>query len=191
MPESKATIRKHFLELRSKINIIEAESASLAAARNLIESIDLTNAGKIALYYPVNGEISPLPLISLLKKEGISFCLPVVKAKNEPLEFHSWKPDEKLINNKFYPQLLEPENQKTPIIPDIIIVPLVAFDENRHRIGYGAGFYDRTIQRLGAEILRPLTIGYAFETQKCPPIEAGSHDIHLDFIITDKNIYSA
>lgn len=188
MPESKSTIRQHFLGIRKNISAKDAESASLKAAGNFLKSIPLDNIKTIAIYYPANGETSPLPLMELVKKKGISFCLPVVKAKYSPLEFYKWAHGEDLVNNQFYPGLLEPKLQNNPLTPDLIVVPLVAFDEKLHRLGYGAGFYDRTIEAIReSKSLR--TVGYAFEIQKHPELlPVDGHDIQLDFIVTDKII---
>lgn len=214
VPNSKPTLRKHFLDMRKGIKGKDASAAAAKAAYNFIQLSTLQNTKIIAIYQPLHNEISLEPLVDSIlykyKNNEITFCLPVVAAKESPLLFYPWKPGDTLANNTIYPQLFEPQIKKTPIFPDLIIVPLVAFDENCHRLGYGAGFYDRTIKWLngtGGEynnlespknyyakhgIKKPLTIGYAYDCQKSESfLPTDPHDVKLDFIVTDKDIYKA
>ncbi len=168
--------------------------------------------------------LTPLPKTLSLRKKSIIFSLPTVQSASDPLLFHPWQPGDKLIKNAIYPQLSEAEIQKEHIIPDIILVPLVAFDEHCHRLGYGAGFYDKTIRNIreqgnkgvrakgirekgnkkvfltilsylipySLKPLTPLIIGYAYECQKSPTtLPTDPHDMQLDYIVTDKALYSS
>lgn len=207
MPNSKASLRKHFLQIRKSIPEPEAIISARNAADNFLKSISIKGVKTIAFYYPINGEIDPMPLCEGIlsgklasKQKDINFSLPTITDKDKGLVFHPWKLGGKLINNTLYPQLLESLAQDDHVIPDIIIVPLVAFDENCHRLGYGAGFYDRTIAKLRDEVIDkktspshslPITVGYAYECQKSnTPLPTYAHDIRLDFIVTDKCVYS-
>jgi|GEM_PF-1038051 len=123
--------------------------------------------------------------------ENIIFSLPKITHKNEHLVFHPWKIGEGLVGSSIYPQILEPESGAGHVIPDIIIVPLVAFDENCNRIGYGGGFYDRTLAKLEENKKVPITVGYAYECQKSiEPLPTDEHDIQLDFVVTEKRVYA-
>ena len=222
MTDSKASLRKHFLEIRKAISPLDASLAADLAADNFLKSIKIKNAGTIAFYHPINGEIDPRPLfgkilekmpiplwkrllsLALEKKllkpftgklksphENIMFSLPAIKNKDEHLLFYPWQLGSELVSNAIYPQILEPKAQEH-ITPDIIIVPLVAFDENCNRLGYGGGFYDKTLAHLKANNFRPITVGYAYECQKSgTPLPTEPHDIKLDFVITEKQIYTA
>lgn len=199
MSNSKAILRQHFLQTRKSIPESGRVIASKNAADNFFKSINIKGLKSIAFYYPVNGEIDPRPLMSgiLLAYKDIICALPTVIAKDSHLLFHQWKIGDEVKNNSFYSQLIESTSQENNVVPDMIIVPLIAFDEKCHRLGYGAGFYDRTIAKLREESAGrqnyslPITVGYAYEYQKSnSPLPADKHDMQLDFIVTDKYVYS-
>jgi 5-formyltetrahydrofolate cyclo-ligase len=203
MPNSKDILRQHFLRIRKSIPESESVIAAKQANDNFLKFINMKGIKTIAFYYPVNAEIDPMILLKsiLFGHKDIICALPTVVAKDSHLIFHAWKFGDKVKSNVIYPQLLESLIQEETVIPDLIIVPLVAFDKKCHRIGYGAGFYDRTIAKLKKENIEkqsslslfslPLTVGYAYEYQKVDsllPIE--QHDVQLDFIVTDKFVYA-
>lgn len=195
MDNSKPSLRKHFLSIRENIVVDVAKAAAAKAAYNFLQTVNLTDISKIALYNPIKGEISLEPLVDAIAHSSelnINFCLPVVEAKDKPLQFYSWSPGDALANNYIYPQLREPTIKNEPAIPEIIIVPLVAFDTACNRLGYGVGFYDRTIGNLKEQGKSILTVGYAYDCQKSEDtLSTEPHDIKLDFIVTDKQVYQA
>ena len=201
----KRQLRKDYLKARKSISPADAKLAAVKAADNFLEAISVKNAGIIASYLPIHGEISPLPLLDKItalasaKKKKIIYALPTIQSRNSHLLFHEWKSGDKLKGSAIYPQLLEVEAQCQPIIPDIIIVPLVGFDESCHRMGYGGGFYDRTIQEIRKLRKRqvnecgayPLMVGYAYESQKsASPLPTNQYDMQLDFVVTDVHVYA-
>ncbi len=151
-----------------------------------------TWSGKnISLFYPMGSEISPLGLLPFFKESGARFCLPVVIKKNTPLIFRSYDVGDKLVSEAFGTS--SPSADKPEVIPDIMIVPLLAFDKEKFRLGYGGGFYDRTIEKISTEKKIKndiLTIGLAWDGQKIDKVPIGPFDKSLNFILTEKQIYS-
>jgi 5-formyltetrahydrofolate cyclo-ligase len=194
--QAKATIRKYFLEIRKSLPEAEVQLAAVSAAANFIKFINIKEVKTIAAYYPVNFEINPINLMMLLSAESASenthveFALPIITNKNTPLLFRLWKPGDMLVRNSIYPHILEPLTLSPEVFPDLIILPLVAFDKCCNRLGYGGGFYDRTIARA-SKYKSSITVGYAYECQKSSKtLPVCKHDVPLDFVVTEKQVYS-
>ena len=134
-------------------------------------------------YYPSNYEISDLEILNYFFKRGSVISLPKIKKKNQ-MEFYKWYKNDPLIINKY--GIPEPETT-IRVYPDILFVPLVAFDKKLNRLGYGGGFYDRYIQKI-SKIKKVVKIGIAFSFQKLKTIPVNKHDKKLDIIITEKEI---
>ena len=132
-------------------------------------------------YYPYNYEIDILQILEKFKKKNFIITLPKIK-KNSQMNFFQWSTNDPLAINKF--GIPEPIS-KIVKYPDILLVPLVAFDKNYDRIGYGGGFYDRYIKKVKKR-KKVLTIGFAYSFQKVKKIPTNKYDIRLDFIITSK-----
>ena len=141
------------------------------------------NLKSIAIYYPIKTEISPLKLVSISKQLGLTVSLPVMFKGLKFLSFKVWSGDQKL--NKSYYGTLEPPHENKLIIPEIMIVPLLAFDKNLNRLGYGKGYYDKFLSRNK----KILTIGLAFSFQKYKKIPTTKSDMKLDHILTEKGIF--
>ena len=118
-------------------------------------------------------------------KKKFRIALPVIKSSNK-MSFKSWVYKEPLYVNKF--GILEPKNSKKKIIPDLIMVPLVAFDNHLNRIGYGKGYYDRSLKKIRKINKNAITLGIAYSFQKCTQIPVNDNDFRLDYIITEKGI---
>ena len=138
----------------------------------------------IAGYYPSNFEVNILDLLSQVSKKNFKVGLPVIK-KGYKIDFKHWIPSEPLYVNKY--GILEPQKQNITFKPDIILVPLVAFDRNLNRIGYGKGYYDRALKQLASN-KKILTIGMAFSFQEVSIIPTYQYDYNLDCILTDRNL---
>lgn len=146
----------------------------------------LKDGGKdqiVAGYMPIGSEASPLGAMSKLHARGISIAVPVVVAKAQPLEFHRWEPDAHMQEGAF--GVLEPQ-ESAKVIPDIVITPLLAFDAQGYRLGYGGGFYDRTIAKLKANGTRFL--GFAYSEQELMLIPRDQYDQPLEAVITEKGV---
>ena len=134
-------------------------------------------------YYPVNFEVDDLELLKKFEKNKFNISLPVIK-KNFQMDFYKWSFSDSLKINKY--GIPEPET-KNIVYPDIILVPLVAFDKNLNRLGYGGGYYDRLIKKLSKK--KKITkIGLAFSFQKIDKVPINIYDQKLDYIITNKYI---
>ena len=105
------------------------------------------------------------------------------------MSFQPWVPKEPLYVNKF--GIPEPKNSKKKIIPDLIMVPLVAFDNRLNRIGYGKGYYDRSLRKISKKKKNAISLGIAYSFQRCRKIPINNHDFKLDYIFTEKGIISS
>jgi len=132
-------------------------------------------------YYPYNYEIDILNILEKFERKKFIITLPKIK-KNKQMNFFQWSTSDPLAINKF--GIPEPIS-KIVKYPDVLLVPLVAFDRNFNRIGYGGGFYDRYINKIRKR-KKVLTIGFAYSFQKVKKIPTNNYDINLDFIITNK-----
>jgi 5-formyltetrahydrofolate cyclo-ligase len=133
-------------------------------------------------YSPLKSEISPLPLLRRCAEAGATLALPVVIGRGQPLVMRAWSFGAPLRSGVW--GIREPMMEAQEILPDILLVPLLAFDRAGHRIGYGAGYYDMTISRLRA--LKSITaIGIAFAAQEIAEVPISPHDAALDFVLTE------
>ena len=145
--------------------------------------IDKLNLKSIGGYYPSNYEIDDLDILDLLEKKNFKVSLPIIKKDNQ-MNFYSWSRDDPLKINKF--GIPEPVTSKV-YYPDILLVPLVAYDGGLNRLGYGGGYYDRYIEKL-EKIKKVTKIGLAFSFQKISHIPIDQYDKRLDFIVTEREI---
>jgi 5-formyltetrahydrofolate cyclo-ligase len=134
-------------------------------------------------YYPSNYEIDDLHILKLLEKKDYNILLPTI-IKNNQMDFFKWSNTDPLKINKY--GIPEPISSKI-FYPDILLVPLVGYDNNLNRLGYGGGFYDRYIEKI-EKIKKVIKIGLAFSYQNLKKIPTNQHDKRLDFIITEKEI---
>jgi 5-formyltetrahydrofolate cyclo-ligase len=178
---SKDELRIAALARRDGLNVAQREAAAqLLAARQL--SLDIEPGTVVAGYMPMRSEIDPRPLMRQLSARGARLALPVIVARDAPLIFRSWRMDDELERGPF--GTLQPADSAAPVKPDIVLVPLAAFDRRGHRIGYGGGYYDRTLQKLRAAATI-VAAGVAFAMQEVETIPASRHDALLDIVLTD------
>ena len=177
----KSKIRKKILDIRKKKNNKNIKFSFLKVFNEIIKNISKKKI--VGGYYPVNFEIDILEILEKLETKGLQLCLPVVKKDNE-MDFYSWSTKNLLKLNQY--GIPEPEQIKK-VFPDIILVPLVAFDSRLYRIGYGGGYYDRYIQKLSSK-KNLLKIGIAHSCQKINRVPINKYDKKLDIIITEKYV---
>ena len=173
----KSTIRKKILNIRRSKKNQNINFSFL----EIFKKVKKNNLKIIGGYYPVNFEVDTLNFLNELDKKGYKICLPVIK-KNKQMDFYLWKFKDLLKLNKF--GIPEPEKIKK-VIPELILVPMVAFDKNLFRIGYGGGYYDRYIEKylIKKNILK---VGVAYSFQKINKVPINKFDKKLDIIITEK-----
>ena len=142
----------------------------------------------IAGYYPSNYEVNILKFLKEASEKKFKIALPVIKFSSN-MCFKLWIFKEPLYVNNF--GILEPKNSKIEIIPDLILVPLVAFDNRLNRIGYGKGYYDRSLRKINRIKKNVIFLGIAYSFQKCQKIPVNKHDFKLDYIFTEKGIVNS
>jgi 5-formyltetrahydrofolate cyclo-ligase len=157
-----------------------AASAHAIAARGL--PFEIMPGAVVAGYAPIRSEIDPTPLMRSLAAQGMRLALPVITARDSPLKFRAWSPADKLQRGPL--GILEPLPDAADIVPDLVLVPVAAFDQLGHRIGYGAGQYDRTLAQL-RQSSKIIAIGLAFAAQEIEAIAALPHDVALDYVLTE------
>ena len=180
----KNQLRKKYLNLRKKY-YYDVDKKFFLPLLKLIRLKLKKNFIKIALYYPSNFELN---VLKLLEFKGIStnnILLPVTD-KNNKMNFFSWKKNDILFVNEF--GMLEPIKNKAKI-PDVMLIPILAFDKNKYRLGYGKGFYDRYLNKYLKKFKNILTVGVAFSFQKYHKLPINHNDVKLDFVITEKGIF--
>tara|TARA_B100000989_G_scaffold44743_1_gene28544 strand:- start:7 stop:552 length:546 start_codon:yes stop_codon:yes gene_type:complete len=177
----KSQIRKKFLKLRES----KSQKGYIINFKDIIKVLKKKGIkGKIiGGYYPYNNEIDCIQILKKLEKKSYIICLPKIK-NNFQMDFIQWSFKEPLVINKF--GIPEPSTGKVKF-PDIILIPLLSFDKNLNRVGYGGGYYDRYIQRVKKR-KKPLLVGLAYLFQRVKKIPINKYDIELDFIVTEKNI---
>ena len=186
--EIRATIR----ESRQAVPPPYARQAAAKFVELLIELDWYKNANRIAAYLPFNGEADPLPLMDRALIDGKQIFVPVIVSKAEPLRFDAWTRETKVTENKFH--IREPNASEASITPaelDLVITPLVAFDQQRNRLGVGGGYYDRTfafLNDVATADRQPLMVGLGYELQRIKKIDSQSHDVKLDAVVTESGI---
>ena len=177
----KSKLRKKILNIREKIN-----KKNIQIDFNLIIKIlkkEKINKKTIGGYYPVNFEIDDLALLKKFEKNRFIISLPVIR-KNFQMDFYKWSFSDILKVNKY--GIPEPETTNI-VYPDILLIPLLAFDKNLNRLGYGGGYYDRLIEKLSKK-KNIIKIGLALSIQKIDKVPINVFDQKLDYIVTNKNI---
>jgi len=178
---NKSQIRNKTLKIRKKLFDKDLKIDSDKFISFLKKNrLNLKNFGG---YYPSNYEIDDLAILDLLEKKNFKVSLPIIKKDNQ-MNFYRWSRSDPLRVNKF--GIPEPVSSKI-FYPDILLVPLVAYDNNLNRLGYGGGYYDRFIEKL-EKTKKIIKIGLAFSFQKISSIPINQYDKRLDFIITEKKI---
>lgn len=159
--------------------------AAFDARDQFLKSVTLSPSSRLAITIAQKDELDPMLLGLALLKAGHGLCLPVVTGKKRPLVFRAWYPGDPLASGSF--GIPEPLPGASPVTPNVILVPLLAFDRQGNRLGRGGGFYDRTLAAL-REQTSVLAIGFGFSTQEMPLVPTSSSDTRLDAIVTEKEV---
>lgn len=187
MSEQKQVYRIEAKRHRERMDIRDEDPE--IAAQNFLKTIKPADGSVIGAYWPKGREIDTSDLLHLLMEQGHKVALPVMEAKSKVLKFVRWHEDDALVKGEF--DILQPAvNKNTEYVhPDIVVVPMLAFDRKGHRLGYGGGFYDATLAALRAE--KPvLAVGYAYSKQAVLfNLPAEDHDQALDWVITPKDVH--
>jgi 5-formyltetrahydrofolate cyclo-ligase len=188
-------IRQQIRAARKAIPAPYAQQASYKFSEQFGELSAYQSATRVAGFLPFDGEANPLPLMDRAILESKQVFVPIIVAKGEPLLFAPWSRTTKLKPNQF--GIDEPDVAREEMIAghelDFVITPLVAFDEDCHRLGVGGGFYDRTFAFLsdtdGVQGSPCSLVGIAYELQKIPQINRQSHDVRLAGVVSELATY--
>ncbi len=189
---SRSTLRQYLRTRRRELPPAARKAAARAAARIADTSPLLRRCRTLAVYLADDGELDPAPLVRRARRRHKTCLLPMLVPLNRRLVFAKWRPGERLARNRY--GIGEPRNgmrQRHRLRGiDVVLVPLVAFDAQGHRLGRGAGWYDRTFasHALRPRWRKPRLVGYAYAFQQVDRIETRPWDIPLDAIVTDRGM---
>lgn len=177
LARAKAELRRQCRARRENTPLTAAGEHALRAG--ILACVDQVPVGSaIALVWPLPGEIDLRPVFMPLHQRGYRVLLPFTPPRGQPLSFHHWHPDVTMCNGRF--ATWHPDGHAHR--PDMVFVPLLAFDRRGGRLGYGGGYYDRTLARLPHAI----AIGYGLATQEVAHIPMGPHDVPLSGVVTER-----
>jgi 5-formyltetrahydrofolate cyclo-ligase len=180
LADEKAALRRAMLERRRDAAF---SGAGEAAAARFLEAVALPARRPVAAYWPMGDELDPRPLMRALHGAGFPVALPVVVARGQPLIFRVWTPGLALLPGVFGTRA--PPEASPSVAPEALIVPLLAFDPDGFRLGYGGGYYDRTLRLLRSRG-RPLAVGFGFAVQEVAAVPREPFDEPLDWIVTER-----
>jgi 5-formyltetrahydrofolate cyclo-ligase len=184
----KAALRRAMRERRAALTPETRAAASLAVCGRLVEWIAsrrLAPASVVAGYWPIRDELDPRPAMPALAERGHRLALPVSLAPGQSLGFRAWVPGDRLAPDIM--RIAAPLASAPALVPALLLVPMLAFDRACRRLGYGAGFYDRTLatlRRTGAIT----AVGLAFSAQEVERVPAGPDDAPLDAVVTEREV---
>jgi 5-formyltetrahydrofolate cyclo-ligase len=182
---SKGDLRTAALARRDALSDEQRGTAAEAIAKRGLP-LAIRPGAIVSGYSPIRGEIDPVPLMCTLAAQGAQLALPAITARGKSLVFRAWSPSDRLMLGSL--GIPEPSPAAAELVPDIMLVPLAAFDRTGHRIGYGAGHYDVTLAHLrkGKAIT---AIGLAFAVQEIKAVPMQPHDVALDYVLTEKHAF--
>lgn len=185
--DAKAALRRAMRARRLALPATGREAAARAAAARVMTALAARPGKVVSAFLAMRGEIDTMPLIEALLAHDVIVALPRVTGRGEPLAFHAWRPGEPLEPAPMGMQ--EPPAGSPTVVPSALVVPLLAFDRQGNRLGYGGGFYDRTLAALRARgAIR--AVGLAFEAQRVEAVPAGPGDERLDLVATEAALHA-
>lgn len=182
LKDEKAQLRKERLAARDAMAAEARRQGSLHMAAHAQNELRFTPGMVISGFLPIRSEPDLRPLMALSHERGARVCVPVILDR-ETIVFREWTAGTELLGNGF--GTVAPGPEAAELDPEIMLVPLSAFDRTGHRIGYGGGYYDRAIERLRKKARDPRLIGIAFDCQEVASVPAEPHDIGLDAVLTE------
>ncbi|MGO1118418.1 5-formyltetrahydrofolate cyclo-ligase [Rhodovibrionaceae bacterium A322] len=176
-----------------------AAAASPQAAQDMaarfLSQVPLRQGAVVSGYWPIQSELDPRPLLRALADKGHRICLPVIVENHQPLIFREWHEGDDLENAGF--NTFEPKADRPELLPEVLLVPLLAFDRQGYRLGYGGGFYDRTLEKLRGMAHsnlvhyphKPQAIALAYEAQEIDQVPTNSTDQPMDLVVTEQSLH--
>jgi 5-formyltetrahydrofolate cyclo-ligase len=184
--DDKAVARARARALRRDIPETDRIGAGARAAALFLGAIPLSPASVISAYWPLDDEFDCRPLLEALLKNGHAIAMPVVAGPKQPLVFRHWKPGDAMAESSF--GIMEPLAEAGVVQPDAIITPLVAYNAQGFRLGYGGGYYDRTLRALRQTAPDLLAIGLAFASQVMAELPVDGGDEPLDWLVHERGV---
>ncbi|MFK4825320.1 5-formyltetrahydrofolate cyclo-ligase [Paenochrobactrum sp. BZR 588] len=188
MPSSlteKQVLRNLSLAKRDALTPDFREKAAQKISENYAADLNIKSGQVISGFWPIRSEIDPRPLLKNLRQQGALICLPVILDKSN-ICFRLWQEEQALVPCGF--GTMAPDENAPTIRPDMMLMPLAGFDKHGHRIGYGAGYYDRYIANLHKSDHFPQLIGLAFACQELESVPDEPHDVPLEKIVTENGL---
>jgi len=178
---AKQEARKKASSLRQKLAQNNADSAVHLAA-HADDLVARYGTGSYAGYHAIHSELSPALLLHALTDRGVPTALPVTPEAGKPLQFLDWRPGDRLVDGRFGTK--QPAAGAAPVRPHVVLVPLLAFDLAGWRLGYGGGYYDRSIAALRNDGMPVVAIGVGYDGQRVDKVPVGPYDMPLDAVLT-------
>lgn len=185
MTSEKNSVRQHAKKFRDQLDV--SPDWAIEAAENFLGAVPIPEGAIVSAYYPIGSEIDPSPIVEKLWERGVTVCLPCIAPDERALKFATWNKDTEFASARF--GTAEPKLPEEYVSPDILIVPLLAFDQRGNRMGYGQGHYDETIRRLRTQ-KDILTVGLAYAEQAVLlALPTEPHDQRLDMVVTPQRVF--
>jgi 5-formyltetrahydrofolate cyclo-ligase len=181
--EAKAALRNRARAARASLDHGERAEAAMAAAQHFFNAVALQASDVVAAYWRIRDELDCQPILVKLMDSNQKVVLPVVVGPEEPLDLRVWEQGASLYESGF--GTLAPSDLAPRAEPDIVLMPLLGFDSRGTRLGYGGGYYDRTLAHLSK---KPKLVGLAFAAQELDRIPREAHDVPLDMIVTETGV---
>jgi 5-formyltetrahydrofolate cyclo-ligase len=182
--DAKKHIRAEVFARRDALGADHRTTAAQAIAGR-VACVEISPRAIVAGFSAIRSEIDPSALMQALAARGASLALPVATERGQPLIFRAWTKDTPLVRGMY--GIFEPSSDAADVEPDIVLVPLAAFDRTGHRVGYGGGYYDRTLQVL-RKSKKITAVGLAFAVQEIDRVPHDAHDEPLDLVLTENEI---
>jgi 5,10-methenyltetrahydrofolate synthetase len=175
--------RAQLLARRNAVAPADRRRWNAAIGRLVVEQFPVLQGMLLGSYCPLNGEFDPRAVTRLLRKCGTRVALPAVAQRHKPLQYREWWPGAPMVKDAA--GIAVPDSTEV-VRPDALLMPPVGFDSRGYRLGYGGGYFDRTLAAMSPQ---PLKIGVAFELSRIATIQPLSHDVPMDFIVTEAGVH--
>ena len=184
--DQKSDLRDRAEGTRHKVHAQGSSAAARHLCARFFDAVgDQLTGIVISLYWPTRTEIDVRPLMANMSAKPVQVALPVMGDEGSPLKFRAWSPGDELVATRF--GVMEPTTSAPELLPYIVTVPLLGFDLYGNRLGYGGGYYDRTLAHLRQQG-EVIAVGVAYDEQECPVIPVDGGDERLDMVVTDRRI---
>jgi len=184
---AKKRARNDARDVRAEAKATTGPLAGDLLQAQFLDHVPMAPSAVVAGYWPMNDEMNPVPLLKRLIKDGVQCALPVVVAKGKPLEFRDWHPDLALEDGPFGTS--HPHASADVTSPGIVMLPLLAFDASGYRLGYGGGYYDRTLADMKSSGSSVLAVGIGYQSQQIDAVPHGELDQRLDWVVTENGTH--